>query len=251
MSVIIPITKLGSGEAITLTETIVSTVDATVAEVGQEAVGPEVLGARDDLAASAKALTSLDPESYIRRRDVDVAADRCLSSIHGTCEGTIAAYTQDVIPLTEAERAELAAARLVQQVLFPEGIAFLANRWSDQYGVTRGILDRAAEDRTVAALATLGLTARIGFLRRIHEEYGSRMGYTRVLPGAEDNPLTLWHEALERYLASVIRCHRRNSALRDRLSAPYEDLARAVREASQSKSTASAAPAAPTSPPSP
>ena len=57
------------------------------------------------------------------------------------------------------------------------------------------------------------------------------MGFTALETPDTDSPLYRWHEALESYLGAVIYAHNKNPDLKERLTTPYESIARAVRDA--------------------
>ena len=242
----IALTRMSSGDAVTVNERIQTAVTDSEEEMGEAAVGAPVTEAARDLNEATRPLSPGDPLSYGGRRRVDRAADRCLGGIHDICHAKIGTFEQEVVPLTEPQELELESAGEVITRLFPAGKGFLKGRWSEQYGVTEMILEEALKPDIRPHLDRLGLTESLDLLTKIHTVYGERMGFTVVQPREAEMPLAIWHDALETYLAAVIYSQKKNPALKERLTEPYETMAKAIREArrrrSQSESTADTQP---------
>ena len=221
--------RLEKADAITVSEQTNAVVNACVDELGEEIVTAAVVSAAHHLQGAAESLGGLEEVPFEKRREVDIAADRCVISVHTAVEGMINAFTQAVVPLNAEQQARLEAARLVDSALFPNGRDFVRGRWSEQYGGTEMLLARSQDEDVMTALALLGLDHQLALLASLHEEYGFRMGYTTVLADEEDGPLAAWHDALEVFLATVITNHRRDGALRSRLTESYEEIARSTR----------------------
>jgi hypothetical protein len=153
-----------------------------------------------------------------------------VGAIFETLESRIAALDQSVIPLEPAEQAELDSAEVLMNGLFPDGKSPLIARWSVRYGIIAKILSLASEETMRAHITRLNLTVLFSLLDRVHKLYGETMGYTSVAPSEDSGALSKWHAALEKYLAAVIYSHQNNRDLAARLTAPYDDLAQAVRK---------------------
>lgn len=232
MTIRIPTTRLNAEEAVTATQGIKTVIGKLVEALGVEVITQEVIDLFDELQQAALPLKLVrKPTSSIERREVDTASDHVWDAIFVTCESRIAAYDQKITPLTEKEKAELDACELIIAALFNEGTSPLRARFSQQYGWTEINLNQLRRRNVADAVEMLGLKRLMGLATRLHAEYGKRMGFTET---ESVDSLTVWHETLEAFVAMVIAKHR-GSDIRDQLTAPYEEIAQANRDASRAK----------------
>jgi hypothetical protein len=164
-------------------------------------------------------------------KEVDTAEDRCHGAIIGRAEDVVSAYESPVVPLTEPQTQELTSAHWVLDRCYPFGRGFIIGRRSEQFGVTELVLKTAALPEAAPHIERLGLTSMFDLLGKTHVVYGERMGFTALKPGDTDSPLYRWHEALEAYLGAVVFTQKKNPELKAKLTAPYEETAKAIREA--------------------
>lgn len=221
---------MSAGDAVTLTNEIKATVQEAVTKYGSDRVAPAILAAAKRLQATAKPLAQRTPMPFTDRREVDNAADRLIAGIYNICDSIVQAYELTLVPLTPEQRHRLNQARAVQESVFAEGITFLKARWSDQYGTTEMLLQRARETENQDRIKALGLTPEFALLEKVHQIYGERMGFTRVrVDDKEQDPLVEWHEAMEAYLGGIILYHKKNSEIRQYLTSPYERVVEKMR----------------------
>lgn len=244
MSVHIAMTRFEKGEAVTVTERLRTRFGEVRAEVGDAAVGEETIAAMDELVAAAIPLSEPLASDAAGRAAIDRAADVCINGIHEANEQVLLTYANAVVPLTAEEAAEQAVAQLLKAECFSAGTHFTSEARTVQFGSTALLLQNAAKPAVQAAIATLGLANRFALLARIHAAYGDRMGYTQ--PKA-DSPMEVWYAALERFLGAIIVKHRKGSALRNRLTEPYEVAGAAARARSAASGKAATEPVLPPS----
>lgn len=217
-------------EAITLTHTITSTVATVTQDLSDQGVTNQVMEAAKALAQAAAPLSNVPTLSHELRMDIDNAADSVIAGIHNILQGKLQIYTQKEVPLLPAEQDENHAAQELLDLLFPQGTGFLRENWSQQYGATDILLARLEGKEAQQKATLLGLELPFGLLQRIHKEYGIRMGFTQTSTDTKDNLLRDWYESLERYMAAVTLNHKRDSAARVQLHAPYYTLESKIRE---------------------
>lgn len=245
MTVGVPLTRMSPGDAVALTEEIGATVKEAMAKFGADRVTAQVMSTAEQLQSYTKPLADLIVAPYTERREVDNVADRIIGYLYNTCDSLTQAYEQNLISLTPEQQTRWQAARDLCATLFPDGVGFLKSRWSDQYGITGMMLQRAARPENQTRIQVLGMKQDFDLLEKVHRLYGERMGFTNVQPEGDQDPLADWHEALEAYLCGVMSSHRRSSELRQYLTAPYERMIERIRGAAQRRAqtggTASAA----------
>jgi hypothetical protein len=226
MSLGISTVEFIAGEATTVTEKTAATVKEAVKDLGEKKVGAVVIEAAGALAKAAEPLADAEEITFDQRREVDVVDDRAQGGLYTILTMIVRSFQQSVVPLDERQQAQLEAALLLLAILYSEGVEYLRGRWAGQYGATSIFLDKVHRKKAVQkALKLLALDTHTDLIESVHHEYGRRMGYTT----AYETPTALaaWHEALEAYLAAVFTNHKPGD-LRDRLTAPYEELAVSV-----------------------
>jgi hypothetical protein len=132
---------------------------------------------------------------------------------------------------TETQTQGSASAHWIMDHCYPYGRGFIIGRWSEQFGVTEMILKTAALPEAQPHIERLKLTELFDLLKRTHVVYGERMGFTALKPGDTESPLYRWHEALEAYLGAVVFTQKKNPELKATLTAPYDETAKAIRDA--------------------
>jgi hypothetical protein len=93
------------------------------------------------------------------------------------------------------------------------------------------VLKTAALPEAQPHIERLVLTGMFDLLKKTHVVYGERMGFTALKPGDTDSPHYRWHEALEAYLGAVVCTQKKNPELKAKLTAPYDETAKAIRAA--------------------
>lgn len=234
----VPLTRMTPGNAVALTKEIKATIQDVVDKYGAERVTSPVMAAAEQLHDAAQSLINFPVTPFADKREIDIIADRIIGTIYDICAGLVQSYSQSLISITAEQQARLAAARGLCMSLFPEGTTFLKGRWSDQFGTTEILLQRARLPENQAYISALHLQPEMDLLEKAHTLYGERMGFTQVKAEDGNDPLADWHEALEAYLGSVIFAHRRSSEMRQHLTAPYEKLIEKLRLAAQRRAPA-------------
>ena len=227
------VTRMSSADAVAVNEKTQVAVADAVSTYGEAIVTAPVIDAAAGLQTVTSSLEQIEVASFEERREVDTGADRCLGTIINCCESTITAYESAVVSLSETQQQSLDAADWLLSRCFPFGRGFIIGRWSEQFGVTELILKTAAQTEARPHIERLGLVDLFDLLQRTHAVYGEKMGFTALKATDTESPLYLWHEALESYLGAVIYAHNKNAELKEKLTTPYESIARAVRDANR------------------
>lgn len=222
--------RMSAEEAVTLTKLIESNTKALVDEHSEQVIKLPVIEAVRQLSKAMGPLSELPTITYETKREVDIAADGALAGIHSILQGVVQTYEQSAIGLTATEQGKFDAAQLLLQSVFPEGTGFLRETWYQQFGATELILNRISSKELQSAIQDVGLGTAFGFLKRIHKEYGERMGFSKAVDSETNSPLSQWYESLEYFLAVVTVNHKKGSDLRAELHQPYTSLVETIRE---------------------
>ncbi len=222
--------RMTAEEAVTLSKTIETTVQTAIKEHSAATVTSEVADASAALTQAVSPLADIPTVTFDTRREVDKAAYKALAGTHNILQGYVQAYSQVAVELSSTEDNQREAATFLLNTLFPSGTGFLKDNWYLQYGATELLLQRANTKEAITAVQLVGLGSIFELLKRIHTEYGQRMGFSRAVGDGADDLLNNWYEALEQYLATVTVHHNRGSELRELLHNPYDTLAATIRE---------------------
>ncbi len=224
----IVVTRMEPSEAITLTKKVRANLDKCIKDTSAEEVGEDVATAVEELEAAAEPLVKLKPAPYSERRLIDLIADRTVAGVLGTAEYVVSTYDQALIPLTPSQQAKLDAAGTIIVNLYPDGKGFTQESWVSQFGNTEMLLEQAGQPEMQDPIECLNLGDHIGFLTSVHQCYGELMGFTAVTDDGEDS-LAIYHQTLQSYIAAVAFTQRKNPELREKLLAPYIEMAEEIR----------------------
>jgi hypothetical protein len=231
MEKVLTVVRMSAADAVSLNEKVQTTVTDGIARYGEEAVGAPVIAAAAELKTETSALEQVEAATFQLRKEVDTSEDRCHGAIINHSENVVLAYESTVVPLTEPQAQQFASAQFILDRCFPYGRGFIIGRWSEQFGVTEMVLKTADLPEAKPHIERLGLTDLFDLLKKTHAVYGERMGFTALKPGDTESPLYRWHEALEAYLGAVVFTQKKNPELKAKLTAPYNETAKAIRDA--------------------
>ena len=228
----VPIAQMNGLAAMTLSGKIRSRVNALIEEHGIETVKSLVKAASDDLWELSIPLEKSDPKEYHVKRKADLSADSVIAGIHNRTTSTIQTYSQDFIPLNEAQKQELEAAQTIQNKCFAKGTFYLKRSWIEQFGAMR-ILRRALSDPEVQECSEImGLKNSFDLFQSIYDAYGETMGFSAETEEAKkpSEYMDEWYDGLETFLAAIMCSHKKGSEIRTRLEEPYVEFATSIRK---------------------
>jgi len=195
----------------------------------------DVLAATSSVEETTESIRQLTDGGDMRL--VDRPTDGACATLDDALEARENAYVgDDILPLTDEQRAERELASQLRRKLLPDGTSFVQLPFRQQWARMER-LDRDIE-ASRKELERLGLGLQAKRLQSWIALYGQRLGITQGngSTDAEAQAVARWHDAWQE-LVDVARglLLRKDPATTERLLRPYEEQADAERQARRGK----------------
>lgn len=200
-------------------------------------LAPKVAEAIEKVASATKTVEGLTSTDYTMQ-EVDRGTDRCIAGTDDQLESIERSFDHaSILPLSDAQAARLADARLVRGALLPAGTRFLQLPYSEQWVRMTAMLGALEDTKVQAAVERLAMGPEIERIQAWVALYGAKLGVTEM---KDTDPAAVaidaWHEA---YGELIVRVHAAyddsksdlHPRIRRALLSPYEDQAEDERRA--------------------
>ena len=161
-----------------------------------------VLRAKAVIAATATLAVPESPSMFT----IDRATDSVVTAIHRILAAWHKGLTDAVVPLNAEQEAALAAAEILDEAWFANGIGFIHELVGLQCDALLAIQKTLREPEIQKAIKTLGLGPLVEHMESHTALYAKALGLTAdsEVKAPEGGESQAWHDAFVRYAASVL-----------------------------------------------
>ncbi len=164
--------------------------------------------------------TALSSVSTTPKLQVDNAADRAFNGGYNELSAVVQVFTDPLVPLEDAAKERLDAARALLRLAYPAGRGFTRKSMETQYKGMRDVVKALRSDEAKGAVKTLRWEATVGFLEAQLAPYGVAV---HSPDGADVEKLSdAWHDAFSNLTAALVGALPESDPLRVAVLDVYE-----------------------------